>query len=189
MTLTLDTSYPQVLIDFFNDAHGFRWHARLLAVADGSGRWIGATPDGDIELVDLTAHRVRPLERASSYPSDILEETYGFDEMDDGGIADLARRCHGLARVLGFGRQVEPEDDGHWRVADVASSSFGEVLPEGAVSDQATFVSRGRAGLMLLDETWRLAEFVPTSKEVQWRLEKGAVSGQDFRVIALERDG
>lgn len=118
--------------------------------------------------------------RASSYPSDILQETYGFDEMDEGGIADLAR-CHGLARVLGFGRQV--------RVADVASPSFGEVLPEGAVSDQATFVSLGRAGLVLLDETWRLAEFVPTSKEVQWRLEKGALSGQDFRVIALKRDG
>lgn len=32
MTLTLDPSYPQVLIDFFNDAHGFQWHARLLVV-------------------------------------------------------------------------------------------------------------------------------------------------------------
>lgn len=188
MTLALDTSYPRVLIDFFNDPHGFRWHARLLVVADGSGRWIGATPDCDIELDDLTTHRVRPLERASAYPSDIVEETYGFDELDEAGVADFARLCHGLARVLGFVRQVEPEDDGHWRVADVASASFGEVVPEGAISDQATFVSRGRSGLVLLDDSWCLAEFVPTAREAQWRL-RGALSGQDFRVIALSRDG
>lgn len=189
MTLTLDTSYPQVLIDYLNDEHGFRWHARLLAVADGNGRWIGATPDGEIELIDLTWHRVRPLERVSSYPEDLLEETYGFGELDDGGIAELARRCHGLARVLGFGRQVEPEDDGHWRIADAALASFGEIVPEAAVADQGSFVSRGRSGVVLLDDVRRLTEFVPSQKEAQWRLEKGALGGHDFRVVAVARDG
>ena len=80
--LTLDTTRPQVLIDVSGDvlidvnpddmgqnspesadSYGHTWHARLLIISDGSGRWVCATPDGNIEDVNLTEHRVITLVR------------------------------------------------------------------------------------------------------------------------------
>ena len=37
---------------------GFDWHTRLLIISDEHGRWIGASPDLDVSMVDLTEHRV-----------------------------------------------------------------------------------------------------------------------------------
>lgn len=165
MTLTLDTSYPQVLVDFFGDEAGFNWHARLLVVSDGSGRWIGATPNLGVELIDLTQQRVRALDRASPYPQDVVEEVYGFDELEEAQISEIARRCHALARVLVFGRQAVPEDDGVWRVADPSHPSYAEAVPEGALGDESTFVARGRCGFVRIDEEWTFAEFVTSQLE------------------------
>lgn len=53
---TVDTSFHQ-------------WHARLLFISDGAGKWNGATPELSIQVVDLTVHRVILLERSRSTAS------------------------------------------------------------------------------------------------------------------------
>lgn len=138
--------------------------------------------------MDLTQHRVRALDRAAPYPQDVVEEVYGFDDLEEAQIAEVARRCHALARVLGFGKQVMPDDEGVWRVADPSHPSFAEAVPEGALNDESSFVTRGRCGLVRIDEEWTFAEFVANQREGDWKLEKGALARQDFRVLALSKD-
>ena len=65
---TLDLKDPQVLLHFPNDAGGFFWHHRVLLEKIGPGVWIGVTPDGDIERIDLNIRRYVPLDRRADFP-------------------------------------------------------------------------------------------------------------------------
>ncbi len=66
---TLDLPERQVLIDYFNDPNGLVWHQRLLLQATASaGVWVCATPDHDVERVDLNRHRVLALGRHCAFP-------------------------------------------------------------------------------------------------------------------------
>eukprot|EP00972_Heterocapsa_arctica_P105885 15597691-Heterocapsa_arctica.AAC.1 len=78
---SLDIPYRQCLIDFFNDEGGFFWHMRVLIFASNAsnGRWVGTTPDHEIQVIDLSKHRVIPLTRSTDLPSEQVRETYAFD--------------------------------------------------------------------------------------------------------------
>ena len=49
----LDIPEKQVAIDFFDNPNGFRWHARVLLIRLGLGKWILATPDLEVQFKDL----------------------------------------------------------------------------------------------------------------------------------------
>eukprot|EP00974_Lingulodinium_polyedra_P049508 4759299-Lingulodinium_polyedra.AAC.1 len=69
----LDVESTQVAIDFFQDPDGFIWHHRLLLVKLGDGaRWAAATPTLEVEMCDLSNHRVVPLARAAPVPQRLL---------------------------------------------------------------------------------------------------------------------
>eukprot|EP00972_Heterocapsa_arctica_P019171 2829334-Heterocapsa_arctica.AAC.1 len=66
---SLDVFEQQVLNDFFADPN-FQWHARLLLVRlDGNASWIVATPDHDVEALNLATHRVIPMARDAPVPA------------------------------------------------------------------------------------------------------------------------
>ena len=78
--MTLDIVERQVLIDFFKDANGFRWHHRVLLLATPAlGVWIAMAPDFAVQRLDLDDHRVVALGRATAFPQDRNHKTYHFD--------------------------------------------------------------------------------------------------------------
>ena len=66
----LDVGFKQCLVDFFEGDSDFNWHMRLLIHPSplGDGRWVAATPDLEIEVIDLGKHRVVPLTRKGDIP-------------------------------------------------------------------------------------------------------------------------
>eukprot|EP00974_Lingulodinium_polyedra_P000836 78836-Lingulodinium_polyedra.AAC.1 len=54
---SLDVGPGQVLIDFFDDFEGYFWHHRLLLIGGQAGRWITSSPDFELAVTDLSAHR------------------------------------------------------------------------------------------------------------------------------------
>ena len=51
----LDIEQRQILVDYFDDPNGLRWHHRILAVPLGGSRWIWITPDLGVQAAQ---HRI-----------------------------------------------------------------------------------------------------------------------------------
>ena len=103
---TLDTDLTQVLIDFFED--DFNWHHRVLLIQIAGTRWVVATPDLDVEVTDLSTHRVLPLQRASAFPARVAGNVYVFDPFEDDTEDDLVNRGLALARIWGWQPRCAP---------------------------------------------------------------------------------
>ena len=59
---TLNIPEKQVLVDFRKDEGDLFFHRRILLVAtNATGKWICATPDYEVALVDLSEHKIVPL--------------------------------------------------------------------------------------------------------------------------------
>ena len=105
---TPDVTAQQCLIDFFDDPEGFTWHHRLLLLKGTEQKWIWATPTLEVQLGDLSLHRVIPLRRNSPYPEQYVAEIFGFDEVDREVFQTLMADARALAAILGFATGAEP---------------------------------------------------------------------------------
>ena len=57
------------------------------------GKWLVATPDLEVQFVDLAEHRVIPLARADEFPADYRGYIYSFDaDTFTGGRMEALRR-------------------------------------------------------------------------------------------------
>ena len=102
--LTLDVAEQQILIDFYDDEDGYFWHQRLLLLKlDGPGKWIAASPDHEVESVDISTHRVIPLRRLAQFPARVRGQIYAFDPISDEGLRTLNMEARALALVLAPG--------------------------------------------------------------------------------------
>eukprot|EP00971_Amphidinium_carterae_P184976 3672855-Amphidinium_carterae.1 len=152
--LSLDTRLGQVLVDFFEDAN-FSWHHRLLLCRIEGAKWIAASPDLDIEVLDLSAHRVLTVERHSPFPMRAQGDAYVFDVLGEGEESRLIERAQALARMLG----VKPEIDliggaaSVWVYADTEHVNFG-VKVEPAPIEGAQCVMKGSVGLLQDRDAW-----------------------------------
>ena len=68
--LSLDVEEKQVAVHYWDDAY-FLWQTRWLLVPAGSGRWIWATPDLEVQMGVLATPRVMPIARRSLLPAAI----------------------------------------------------------------------------------------------------------------------
>jgi hypothetical protein len=194
---SLDIPYRQCLIDFFDDEGGFRWHMRVLIFASNAsdGRWVGITPDHEVQVIDLSKHRVIPLARSADLPAEQVRETYAFDEFEDGELDDLVRRARDLGEMLGFIKPtaLDPATTGRWRISDTAADSFGEVVPDGALGDPALSVVRDDKGMVCIDiagsHTWYAMERILEPDIPKWKERKcNGSKGIDRRILPLRRD-
>ena len=111
--LTLDVPERQILVDFFDDPNGFRWHMRLLVLATPNpGQWIAATPDLSIQFLDVTAHRVIPLTRAAEFPRRVRGEVYAFDPLGAEGLLQVRREAKELLAVYGLTGAADAQPEG-----------------------------------------------------------------------------
>lgn len=119
-----------VIIGFFGVAlaAGFAlgWIAgRLSAGRRRSVRMEAIAPDANVSPRAESTSPARVLgpatssDRSAPYSQDVAEEVCGFGELEEARIAEVAR-------VLGFGKQTVPDDDGVWRAADPGHPSYVE---------------------------------------------------------------
>eukprot|EP00959_Pyramimonas_sp_CCMP1952_P334733 7009701-Pyramimonas_sp.AAC.1 len=123
MSKSLDIPERQVLISFWDDPNGLRYHGRVLLFATPTpGKWIVGTPDFDVQFADLSEHRVIPLGRDEDLPRRYLAETYFFDvPIEPESLARMRREGRDLLEVFGLvGAAGALPQWGRWRVADPA---------------------------------------------------------------------
>ena len=89
--LSLDIGLEQVFVEF-QDGVEFTWHARILIVPLGAGRWVLCTLDPSVEFDDLSAKNVIPVGRRSPLPRCALGDFYVFDPLPTRSCA-TSRLC------------------------------------------------------------------------------------------------
>lgn len=187
----LDIECRQCLVDFFEDPNLLRWHHRLLLIPSNKdeGKWICATPDYDVQVIDLSQHRVLPLRRGQLLPPERVNETYAFDELEPGDFDDLMRQARELAVILGYEKPTQPDVHGIWRVADTAAVDlFAKEVPADAMADDELVVIKGTKGLAMIDEEWHFIERVLKEELEEWTVTRLSTGQLDPRILPLERD-
>ena len=129
------------------DPNNLDYHCRILWYRVDRSVWIISTPDYDVYEEDYDGMTVIPLNRNSPYPAQYAGMMY---VPDSGALMqqylDMKRQADSLAVVRGCadrpGVPVPAGDGGggQWRVADVDSKRFGEIIPHGELSDPQTNV-------------------------------------------------
>ncbi|CAK0882091.1 unnamed protein product, partial [Prorocentrum cordatum] len=189
MARTLDVPERQILVDFFDDPNGFRWHMRLLVLATPNpGQWICSTPGLSIQFIDVTTHRVIPLTRDSEFPRRVRGEVYAFDPLTPEELQQVRREAKELLAVYGLtgGADAQPEG-GRWLIADPAHPGFGDALPAAALADADSLIIRGDRGLACVDEDCLAVERLLDEDLDNWRLLKSTGAGRDRRILGDER--
>ncbi|CAK0843119.1 unnamed protein product, partial [Prorocentrum cordatum] len=179
----------QILVDFFDDPNGFRWHMRWFVLATPNpGQWICPTPDLSIQFIDVTTHGVIPLTRDSEFPRRVRGEVYAFDPLTPEELQQVRREAKELLAVYGLtgGAEAQPEG-GRWLIADPAHPGFGDALPAAALADADSLIIRGDRGFACVDEDWLAVERVLDEDLENWRLLKSTGAGRDRRTLGDER--
>ena len=111
-TPTLDCAEIQILVGFAGGARPF--HHRILYHRVGVGRWIVATPTGDVFVEDFGRAEVLPLTRAGFLP-DGPWRIYAFHPMSDASYQRLKVLSDVVLAVLRHGREAAAAiADPHW---------------------------------------------------------------------------
>lgn len=196
--LTLDLPEKQVLVDFFDDPNQLRWHHRLLLQPTAAaGIWVCATPDFDVERIDLNRHRVQALGRNCSFPGGHVGEVYYFDPIGDDDLRRLRQQGRDLLAVLGApaAAATAGTPGGIWRVASTSSDSFGEEVPPALLGDPEQFVQAPvggyehySCGLAYIDDSWTFVQLVEPDGYDRWLRGLTTIAARDPRVIGDKRD-
>ena len=181
--LTLDISEPQVLLNFPGDANGLTEHHRILLSRLGPGRWVAASPDYDLEILDLNNRRHTVLGRRSRFPDHLADVVYAFDPVPRGDLENLKRQAKTMSIVLGDG-DLEEVQAMSWVYAHPNSDRLGQVV-ETALLDDAVIL--GSKGLIEVDGTTEWIEEISHS-EVSTYPEKAKGSLGDVRNIGNHKD-
>ena len=181
---TLDLKEPQVLLHFPNDAGGFFWHHRLLLEKTAPGVWIGVTPDGDIERINLNQAQHVPLDRRADFPHAQAPYVYAFDPIPRADLESYRRRAKVMANLFNDAG-VEEIQAFEWVVADVTRGDFGEIVHEDEVEDGV--ILRDSA-LVERDGEEVYVRRIPAADRVAWIERKEKTKG-DIRLLGDHRDG
>ena len=110
----------------------------------GPGVWIGLTPDGDLEGVDLNVTAHITLDRKAGFPPAQAPFVYAFDEMTRGELDSFRRRAKVMNNLFNDA-EVQAVDSTTWVIADVPHPRFGERLRDEDMEDAITSRDTGIA--------------------------------------------
>lgn len=184
----LDIAERQVLIDYFDDPN-FHWHGRILLVAlPSSGKWIAASPDLEIEVLDLSSHRILPLVRSGPIPARVHGNVYFFDPLTAEQLQGLRAEAAALAQVLGA---VDDKSgtlgDSVVLFADPGRPDFGQEVG-GELLVDGTCIVRGSCALIDVNGVWVLAQRVRRADATSWKADKLHGPGRDVRLAPEHLD-
>ena len=142
MAKTLDIPELQMLVEFPGDLNGLDFHHRILWYRVDGSTWIISTPDCDVYEENYDGMTVIPLTRNSPYPIQYAGAMYvpNADALMN-EYQDMKRQAENLALVRGcldrpgIASGQDARAEGLWRVADVDSKLFGNIIPNGDLSD------------------------------------------------------
>jgi hypothetical protein len=189
--LALDIAEAQVAIEFADDPN-YSWHHRILLAKLDGGRWIVLTPDGDVEVADLSAHRVVPLTRGKAVPARVAGDIYLLAVLSDADLRVAGAEAAALAGILGTAVGVPVGVRADWIFSDPAHENWGVNVPAALLSAVGQTVLRGSVGLVQEDPadmaTWTTIERILPADLEAWKDEKRSGPGRDPRVLPLRRD-
>lgn len=183
-TKTLDVKEPQVIRHYPDDEAGFFWHHRLLLQKCGAGIWIGVSPDGDLEKIDLNVTEHIALDRKALFPRAQAPYVYAFDELSRAELEGYKRRAKMMVNLFNDA-SLEEVDAYEWLVADVTRDDFGEKVDESAVDDGV--VLRDSA-LVEIEGEEVYAVRVNSAKKEEWMRSREESKG-DARLLGHYTDG
>lgn len=100
---TLDIAEPQVLVHYPNDPH-LTEHHRVLLTKVSAGRWIAASPDHELALLDLNTERHVVLRRNADFPAHLINDAYIFDPLSRVDLERWRQESKIVAMVLNDAR-------------------------------------------------------------------------------------
>lgn len=183
--LTLDVPELQVLAHYPGDAGGFFWHHRLLLRRLAAGRFVCASPDLEVHVIDLNHQGHVPLGRNSRFPAAQAATVYAFDPLTQAELTQLRREAATWVSLLGEGPEAE-EGQFVWVVCDVRDGWFGEEVPDEVVQDPS-FTSVGDMGIATWDEEVKFCQRVLKS-EVEGKKKQWRPADSDCRILAVRRN-
>ena len=95
---SLDIEERQILLYFEDDE--IPWHHRVLTLQIEGPKWICATPDLEVQSVNLINKDIRALARNAEIPVD-CRPVYMFGPIDDADMQSIRAESRQLAEVLG----------------------------------------------------------------------------------------
>ena len=181
--LTLDLREPQILRHFPQDANAFYWHHRVLLHKISPGVWVGLTPDGDLERINLHDTEHIPLERRSRFPDPQQPYIYAFDDVGRVELERHKRRAQTMAALFNDSA-MEDIEVFQWLIASPNHEDFGKPV-DAELVDQG--VTRGDSGVVHKDGAEVFISRVATSDKEKW-LEQMDASRGDVRLLGDHRD-
>lgn len=180
---SLDVPEPQILLHFAGDPNGLTEHHRLLLAKLNAGRWVAATPDFDLEVLDLNVSRHTVLRRKAVFPAHLSAAVYAFDPLSRRELEDLRQQAKSMAMILGDAPVQEAETS--QRVfADPKSERLGRAVTEQELQDATTI---GDKGLVEIDGVVEWIQDVPHSDLASFA-EKVKGSLGDLRTLGVHKD-
>ena len=181
---TLDLREPQIIRHYPGDANGFFWHHRLLLQKCGAGVWVGLSPDGDLERIDLNVVPHIALDRRSHFPAPQAAFVYTFDELSKAELEGYRRRAKVMVNLFNDAAFEEVEAF-VWIGADPSHADFGREIEEDLV--EAGVTTRDN-GIVERDGEELFVTRVATDQKEKWILTKEQTKG-DCRLLGHYVDG
>ena len=138
---SLDVAEPQVLVYYADDPH-LTEHHRLLLVKVTAGRWIAASPDHELALLDLNTARHVVLRRNAAFPQHLIDDAYIFDPITRGDLERLRQEAKIMAMVLND-EDMEDIPELVWVFSDPDSSHLGVEVSCDVLASAVTLERRG----------------------------------------------
>jgi len=186
--MALDCEEPQVLVRFVDDQ--IQWHHRVLIRRLSAAIWIALTPDGELQVIDLSEYDILPLARGGNIPAQAGGDTYLFGGPLGAELSGYHAAATRMASVLGAttSTAVGSAAAASWRVADTAAVEFGTEVAADLVTSAASGVVKGSVGLCRCGEPaqWLFVELVPTGEFAAWEADKRSGAGRDPRLAPAE---
>ncbi|CAK9065953.1 unnamed protein product [Durusdinium trenchii] len=190
---TLDIPELQMLVEFAGDPNGLDFHHRIRYRVDRS-TWIISTPDYDVYEEDFDGVTVVPLSRNSEYPGAYAGQMYIPRNQElMRSYLEIKRQADSLAVVRGYSDRPgvasggDAAETGHWRIADVDSKRFGDIIPASDLADVTKNVILERNGAGFREAT-TLLESMSDSKFTDWP-HRGPKAVKDFLESILQNGG
>ena len=124
--------------------------AQALLIGVSAGKWIAATPDLPLEILDLTNRQIVSLRGDEASPAETRRDCSLFDPLSDKAKCELLAEAVELARAMG--NAVAPAASGVWRVADMSSDKSGKVMENDLLRGDYVAVRRDSVVCTAMDE-------------------------------------
>lgn len=126
---TQDIPNRQVMIEDSDSDADPTWTHHILLVDLGSGTWIAADPDHDVESADLRKSIVVAPKRTAPFPERVKDSMLIFSDLKEGELSKLEADAYDLAGALGHTSAAKSTTAlAGRRLADPAFASFNAII-------------------------------------------------------------